>query len=67
MRADPSKPSFRRRLQTTLSCAGKKSGVVSVKEKAQEMRQVSFKETNESKLLMTCRNTKMMSKPDFEF
>jgi len=55
MRAGPSDPDCRIRVQTTASCAGTMAGVVSVAEKARKTRQVCAGKTNASEPLMTCR------------
>ena len=55
MRAGPSDPDCRIRVQTTASCAGITVGVVSVAEKAGITRQVRAGKTNASEPLMTCR------------
>ena len=55
MRAGPSDPDHRIRVQTTASCAGTTAGVVSVAEKARKTRQACAGKTNAREPLMTCR------------
>jgi hypothetical protein len=55
MRVGPSDPDCRIRVQTTASCSGPMAGVVSVAEKAEQIRQVSAGKTNASEPLLTCR------------
>ena len=55
MRAGPSDSGCRARVQTTGSCSGPRTGVVSVSEKAESICQVSAGKTNVSEPLTTCR------------
>ena len=60
MRVGPSDPDCRIRVQTTASCFGTTAEVVSVAEKAEQIRQVSAGKTNASDPSMMCRKRRVV-------